>query len=110
LTILESYLCQFQFLLAPRVRYDPSDVISKRKKIKSIESKEHEGLEGLQEIANREEPLEGQSYVGLISQTSTGGEELEIDVVWSSSTTSTSNKRNTSSEMAMEVDQPTSSK
>lgn len=68
LTILESYLCQFQFELAPRVRYDPSDVISIRKKIKNVEAKEHEGLEGLQEIANREESLEVKSYIGLISQ------------------------------------------
>ena len=76
MTILESYLCQFQFLLAPRVRYDQSDVISKRNKIKITEAKEHEGLEGLQEIANIEEPPEGKTYVGLISEVSAGGEEL----------------------------------
>jgi len=56
--ILDCHICQFQFLLAPKVRYDPHDIVSKRKKRKTKEAREHESLEGLEEIANREEPLE----------------------------------------------------
>ena len=88
MTILESYLCQFQFQLAPKVRYDPSDVISIRKKINNAEAKEHEGLEGLQEIANIEEPLGVKSYVGLISQEVVNGMEPQPEVVRASSAVS----------------------
>jgi len=54
-------------LFASKVRYNPLDVISKRKKRKTLEVMEHKGLKGLEDISNREEPLEGQSSVGLIS-------------------------------------------
>lgn len=60
-------MSQFEFLLAPMVRYDPHDVIFKRKKRKTSDAREHNGLEGLEEIANEEEALEGQSSIGLIS-------------------------------------------
>lgn len=110
LTILESYLCQFQFQLALSIRYDPSDVISIRKEIKSVEAKEHVGLEGLQEIANREEPPEVKSFVGLISQDVMNGVEPELEVMRVSIVVSELRKISVSDAMAMEVDQPSSSK
>jgi len=59
-------------LLAIRVRYDPLGVIYKIKKRKTTEAQEHEGLEGLEQIANKEEPLEGHSSIGLTSQVPRG--------------------------------------
>lgn len=108
--ILESYLCQFQFLLAPKIRYDPVDVISKRKTRKTTEAREHEGLEGLEEISNREEPLEGQSSIGLISQIPRGIDELLPEVVQASSEATSSHKKSSSDAVTMDVDEPSSSK
>lgn len=78
--ILDSYMCQFQFLLAPMVRYDPLDVISKRKKRKTTKAREHEGLKDREKIANKEEPLEGQSFIGLTSQVPRGIDEPLLEI------------------------------
>jgi len=79
--MLDSYMCQFQFLLAPKVRYDPLNVISNKKKRKTNEALEHEGLEGLEHIANKEEVLEVQSTVGLIYETPRSAGESPSQIV-----------------------------
>lgn len=108
--ILDSYVCQLPFLLGPKVRYNPLNTISNRNKRKTNESLEHEGMEGLERIANKEEVLEGWSFVGLISQTPRGIGESLTKVVQTPAQGTSLHKRTTSDLEAMDVDDPGSLK
>ena len=110
LTIIESYMCQFQFLLAPKVRYDPLHIIDNRRKRKSDDALEHVGLEGLNRIANNEEVFEGQSNVGLIFEAFENIIESSGEVMQTPIKEISQHKRTASDMEAMDIDESCSKK
>ena len=103
-------MCQFQFLLAPKVRYDPLHIISSRKKRKTNEALEHVILKGLECIANNEEVLEGQSTVGLLREVPGSISKSLVEVIQTPAKEVPLRKRNASAVEAMDVDEPSSLK
>ena len=105
MTIIESYICQFQFLLAPKVRYDPLHIIDNRRKRKSDDHLEHVGLESLNHIANNEEVFEGQSNVGLISEAIENIIESSAEVMQTPIKEISQHKRTALDMEAMDIDE-----